>query len=270
MTKIVGIILFVFLTNTTSAQIQTNKIKVILFGTFHFGATSDRNSTEFTDLLSTKRQSELDTIANALYRFGIDKIFLETQVFRQQWQDSLYRAYKNKQLTSTEDLFDEKVQIAFRTALKKDIPMVAADFKLPLPYDKINEYEQTHKADTISGYPFFNISYPFTTKRKGLKELTLSQYFIQLNNQYSRQALLYDYLHYALAYGEGTDYTGENLTAVYYDRNLKIFTNILRQLDPKTDRTIVVLFGSSHTAMLRQFFESHPMFEIVELENIFE
>ena len=148
--------------------------------------------------------------------------------------------------------------------------MVAADFKLPLPYNKINEYEQKHKSDSVNIYPFFDLPYPFIEKRKALKDITLSEYYIQLNNKYSRQANMYDYLHYALWYGEGADYTGENLTAVHYDRNLKIFTNILRQINPKTDKTIVVLFGSSHTAMLRQFFESHPMFEIIELNDLFK
>jgi Family of unknown function (DUF5694) len=268
MTKIIGIILSTFLTITTFGQAKPEKIKVILLGTFHFGSTSDKNSTTLTDLFSTKRQLELDTISNALNKYGIDKFFLETEVSKQKWQDSLFALYKTNKLTTQEDLSDERVQIAFRTAIKKNTPMVAADFKLNLPYDKINEFEQKNKNDTVNIYPFFDLPYPFTEKRKGLKDLSLSSYFILLNNQYSRQANMYDYLHYSLWYGKAEDYTGENFTAVHYDRNLKIFTNILRQINPKTDKTIVVLFGSSHTTMLRQFFENHPMFEIVELENV--
>ena len=42
--------------------------------------------------------------------------------------------------------------------------MVAADFKLPLPYDKINEYEQKHKSDSVNIYPFFDLPYPFIEK----------------------------------------------------------------------------------------------------------
>jgi hypothetical protein len=270
MIKIIGIIFFTLFSTYTFGQTKPERIKVILLGTFHFGATSDNNSTKFPDLFFTKRQLELDTIANALNKYGIDKFFLETQVSKQKWQDSLFALYKTNKLTTEKDLSDERVQIAFRTAIKKNIPMIAADFKLNLPYDKINEYEQNHKNDTVNIYPFFDAEYPFTEKRKGLKDLSLSSYFIQLNNQYSRQANMYDYLHYGLWYGKGEDYTGENFTAVHYDRNLKIFTNILRQINPKTDKTIVVLFGSSHTTMLRQFFENHPMFEIIELENVFK
>lgn len=270
MTKSIGIVLLALLASTVFGQTKSEKIEVILLGTFHYGETTDRISTKFPDLLSEKRQSELDTIANALNRYGVDKFFLETQVSRQAWQDSLFAAYKKNQLTRVEDLSDERVQIAFRTARKTNIPLIATDYKLELPYDKINEYEQQHKNDTVNVYPIFDAPYPFTEKRKGLKDLSLPSYYIQLNSEYTRQALLFDYLHYALSYGVGDDYTGENLTAVYYDRNLKIFTNILRGINPKTDKTIVVLYGSSHTAILRQFFESHPLFEIVELERVFK
>ena len=128
-------------------------------------------------------------------------------------------------------------------------------------------WEKKHKDDK-NPYSFFDAEYPFKTKRKKLSESTLGEYFIQLNNLYSRQAILYDYLHYALSYGTDNDYTGENLTSVLYDRNLKIFTNILRNTDIKTDNTVVVLMGTSHTAFLRQFFENHPYFEIIELENV--
>ena len=79
---------------------------------------------------------------------------------------------------------------------------------------------------------------------------------------------MYDYLHYALSSGKDNEYVGEKFTSVWYDRNLKIFTNILRQIDIKKDKTIVILFGAGHTAVLRQFFENHPLFEIVELDKV--
>ncbi len=166
MTKISVVILSTFFTTALFGQTNTEKIKVILLGTFHFGATSDRNSTRFSDLLSQKRQLELDSISNALNEYGIDKFFLETEVSRQKWQDSLFALYKTNKLTAIEDLSDERVQIAFRTAVKKNTAMIAADFKLELPYDKINEYEQKHKNDTVNIYHFFDIHIHLQKKEK--------------------------------------------------------------------------------------------------------
>ena len=268
--KLKFIFSFILLVSLSSfGQTTTEKIKVVLLGTFHFGETSDRNKTTFSDLFSDKRQKELDSISVALNKIGTNKIFVEVATTRQNKLDSLYKLYKANLLKTEEQLKGELMQIAFRTAITKNIPLVAADFNQELPYDKMAEYHAKHKNDSFP-YPFFEIPYPFKVKRKPLKDCSLLDYYIQMNSEYSRKIIMYDYLHYALSYGVGNDYLGENLTSVWYDRNLKIFTNILRQIDIKKDKTIVVLFGAAHTAVLRQFFENHPMFEIVELENVFK
>jgi len=262
------ILLLLLATSDAFSQTQNKKVKVILLGTFHFGATSDRNSTKFEDLFSEKRQNELALIAQKLKDFGTDKIFVENETNNQKELDQQLALYQSKQIKDEKILKDEIVQIAFRTSVLNNAKVVSVDYKQELPYDRINEYEKIHEKD-VNPYSFFDVEYPFKEKRKKLVDTPLAEYYVQLNNTYSRQASLYDYLHYALAYGIGDDYTGENFTAVYYDRNLKIFTNILRNIDLKTDKTVVVLFGASHTAFLRQFFENHPYFEIVELETVF-
>jgi hypothetical protein len=254
---------------TTVAFSQNQRVKIILLGTFHYGATSDKNSTKFEDLFSEKRQNELDSLSKKLQDIGVDKFFIEDQTSNQKEVENQLELYKLKKITDEKVLKDEIVQIAYRTAALNNAKVVAVDFKQELPYDKINQYEKKHEKD-VNPYPFFDAEYPFNAKRKKLVDTPLMEYYIQLNNSYTRQALLYDYLHYALAYGTDKDYTGESFTASYYDRNLKIFTNILRNVDLKTDKTIVVLFGASHTAFLRQFFENHPYFEIIELETIFK
>ena len=254
--------------NNIFGQTENQKIKVILLGTFHYGATSDRSSTSFPDLFSVRRQNELDSIANDLARYGVNKFFLETPVKRQGKQDSLFAKYKNNTLKDTLLLRDEEIQIAFRTALLNNAKLVASDCRQDLPYAMIEEYEKAHQNDTINAYPFFDIKYPFTQKQKKLSEQTLSQYYIQLNNSYNRQARMFDYIHYALGYGKDTSYVGESFALSWYDRNLKIFTNIIRNIDIKTDKVIVILYGSSHTSLIRHFFEDHPYFEIIELNKV--
>ena len=261
---------FLLFTTFLNAQTQNQKVKVILLGTFHYGATPDRNSTKFDDLFSEKRQSELDLLAQKLNTFGVNKIFVEDETKNQKEQENQLDLYKSKKLTDEKILKDEIVQIAYRISVLNNAKIVAADYKQELPYDKINEYEKKHKEDTEYPYSFFEAEYPFKQKRKKLVDTPLIDYYIQLNDLYSRQETMFDYLHYALSYGVENDYIGENLTSILYDRNLKIFTNILRNIDLKTDKSIVVLFGASHTTFLRQFFENHPYFEIVELETVFK
>ena len=60
------IILFLLISVTSFAQTKNEKIKIILMGTFHYGATGDRNSTNFKDLFSEKRQKELEILLNPI------------------------------------------------------------------------------------------------------------------------------------------------------------------------------------------------------------
>jgi hypothetical protein len=261
------IILLLLITSFTFAQTQNKKVKIVLLGTFHFGATTDRNSTKFEDVFSEKRQAELDSVAKKIAKNGIDKIFIEDVVSNQKKQDELYKKYLKNEIIDQKILKNEIVQVAFRTAKLTNAKLVCADFEQELPYDKIEAWEKKHK-DEKYPYSFFEIDYPFKEKRKKLSESTMTEYYIGLNNKYHRQLLLFDYIHYGLSYGTNDDYTGVKFATSYYDRNLKIFTNILRNIDLKTDTTVVALFGASHTAIMRQFFENHPYFEIVELETI--
>ncbi|RZL47438.1 MAG: hypothetical protein EOP00_11945, partial [Pedobacter sp.] len=247
------------------------KIKVILLGTFHYGETSDKNKTTFNDLFTPKRQAELDKMVNDLAAVQPTKIFIESVPTNQARLNHEYELYQNNKLTDTNILRNEIQQIGFRLAKIAKLPTpIAVDYKQELPYDAMNKFEKGIGADTtIKWPPFFDIPYPFTdtTKRISLKRMNLSQYYIGLNSEYQRKRSQFDYLHYAMSYGYKDNYVGADYTTAWYSRNLKIYTNVLRELKP-TDTCIVIIFGASHTNLLRQFFNDHPSFEIVELDKI--
>ncbi len=157
-------------------------------GTFHYGTTSDRNSTIFKDLFSEKRQKELEFMTSKLNAFGVKKIFVETDLRDQKKSDSLYNAFKNGKLKDSSYLRREEVQVAFRLGKINNLPIIAADFRQELSYKAIGEYEEIHKNDKPDPNSFFAIPYPFTEKLKKLSESTLSEYYIQLNSPYARQA----------------------------------------------------------------------------------
>lgn len=267
------LIILVALSCTTFAQ-QTKfpeKIKVILLGTFHFGETSDRNKTTFTDLFTPKRQTELDQLVKDLGTTKPTKIFVESLPTQQELLNNQYSLYLKNQLTDTVILRNEVKQIGFRLAKLTKLPTpIAVDYKQELPYDEMNKFEKGIGADTtIKWPPFFDIPYPFTdtTKRISLKKMSLPAYYVGMNSEYYRKRLQFDYFHYAMSYGYKDNYVGADYTTAWYNRNLKIYTNILRELKP-TDTCIVIIFGSSHTNLLRQFFNEHPSFEIIELDKV--
>ena len=250
-------------------QSDTSKIKVYLMGTFHFGATSDANKTAFKDLYSAKRQKELDEMATSIVKSNTSKIFVEFPYYAQKELDSLGKMYVENPNQDTAKFRGEAFQIAFRAAkMNKGIKVVAADRQMELPMYKLEEFD-AFGGDSLYA-PFFKKPYKIAQNRIKLSQSTLQEFYINMNSPQARKANLSDFLHYALASTHESNFLGTEFTLSWYERNLKIFTNILRNIDPDKDKSIVVLFGSSHTAAIRQFFVDHDRFEIVEMADLFK
>ena len=255
--------------NGYSQEKNIDTINVVLLGTFHYGTTTDASRTDFPDLFSPKRQRELEELTTKLAELNIDKLFIERQEKYQHTYDSLYRHYLSKKITDTVVLRPEEIQLGFRLAQKSGLEKVyCVDVKQDLPYNQIKAFETTY--DGKEDAPFFSKStYPFNDESEelDLPHQTLTEYYLKMNNDYHKKYRLYDYLHYAMSYVEQDDYTGPEFTGIWYDRNLKIFSNILNNLTPE-DKTIFVLFGASHTDVLEQFFRSNPHFRILEVQQV--
>ena len=243
-------------------------IAVFLLGTFHYGSTTDASRTDFYDLYSPERQAQLDTLADRIAAAGIDKVFIEREPRYQARYDSLYALYRAGQLTDTTVLRPEEVQLGFRVAERSGLPgVICSDYKQELPYDRIARFDSVYADKVYSN--FFSGDYPFT-ERDSLSDLarqSLTDYYLTLNNRWNVQRRLYDYLHYAMLSVEGDDYTGPEFSAVWYERNLKIFANILNGLTG-AERTIFVLYGASHADVLRDFFAGHRGFRVVGLGEV--
>jgi len=52
-------------------------------------------------------------------------------------------------------------------------------------------------------------------------------------------------------YGDPDDYAGADLLAAWYQRNMRIYQNIVKLVESPNDR-ILVIFGAGHLAWLRQ------------------
>ncbi len=62
--------------------------------------------------------------------------------------------------------------------------------------------------------------------------------------------------------GTETGYEGADEAARYYQRNLRIYSNLNRIPTTKDDR-IFILSGGSHTAFLREFMKRSPKYEVL-------
>ncbi|GAB4029641.1 DUF5694 domain-containing protein [Spirosoma jeollabukense] len=261
-----------FLVTTSVCAQPTPKIKILLLGTFHFAETADKGKTSFTDLFSAKRQQELQQLTSQLAHLKPDKIFIENEPDQQAHWDSLYSTYRQGKLDTTA-LRNEIFQVGFRIARKAGLPrVVCVDHQQPLPYDKLATFEQRTSKDSVAlrkmaGYKLLSLPYPYPKKTQKLASSTLRDYYTYINSAEYDAGNRADYFVYAPAGGYDNDYTGVEFITSWYDRNAKIFTNILRQAEP-TDKLHIVLFGSSHMLPLRHYFQTHPFFEVIEVADV--
>jgi hypothetical protein len=66
----------------------------------------------------------------------------------------------------------------------------------------------------------------------------------------------------ALRVGADTSYPGASMTARWYERNLKIASNVLRLVESPQDRVLIVI-GAAHGPILREIFERVPGIQLV-------
>lgn len=252
-------------------QTQPKRIKILILGTFHFGETSDPNKTDFPDLLTEKRQKEIAEVVASLAKFKPDKIFVENEPAQNDYWNQILSDYKKGILK--EQPRNEIFQIGVRLAAKLDQNQVYCidDQTNQLDYGKIQKFEEEHKDDKSPelNSDFFNLAYPLKRPKPApkLADISLRDYLLFLNSPDQMLRSSYDYTHYAIGDGKGDDYTGTDLTAAWYKRNLYIFTNILRKTNKK-DNAYLLLIGAGHAYSLKHFFESNPHFEVISVNDV--
>jgi hypothetical protein len=92
---------------------------------------------------------------------------------------------------------------------------------------------------------------------------TLLETFLIMANEKNLKRSHGAYIHTGTKGNNGADI----LSIWWYNRNLRIFNNILKT-SPQPEDRILVLFGNGHMPILRHLFESSPEFELVELKNL--
>lgn len=276
MKRILLILLFTIIAFQLIAQNkipENEKIKVLNFGTFHFGNTIDANKTEF-DEENKERQKEVRNISKMIAEFQPTIICVEGLPEN---NDQLNESYKDflENPSELNTKYGETSMIAFDVARLNKIDKIygidnhmgynysVGDFIENSP-DLVNSIDPETYLQ-LTNNPFKD--YPEIGKRKKnydklslLEKLKLTNNPIMLDHSLNANA---DKLFYV---GINSGFEGADNAAIFYHRNMKIYSNLNRIKMNKNDR-VFILMGSAHTAMLREFMKRSPKFELV---NVFD
>jgi hypothetical protein len=255
---------------STSAQqlpkeipgLDTNaaKPKVMILGTFHFANPGlDYTKAERDSILSEKRQKEVRELIDKVKAFKPTKIAIEAPYGATQVNDNYHLFLQNK----FELKESETYQVAFRLAKELNHQQL-----YPIDFKKDMDFDAVLKSAALNGQQKFLERFQqamgFVTKMQAeANKYTVLEQLRTMNDVAALERLHSLYLLLAEA-GKGSDYTGADVVAGWYERNLKIAMNVVRTADSSEDR-ILVLIGAGHVKLLREFLKESPSVEVVEV-----
>lgn len=252
--------------------------KVLLLGTFHFGYPNldghKTDSSKFIDVKSPQRQKEIEELAEVIKRFQPTRIYVESS--DQPWIDSLYREY----LAGTYKLGRNEIfQLGFRVGKQMNLSRIYAVDTWPFSSEFEKKYSWIDSLWTYAkpvdrirdNYWAAKYKEMYNTGDSLELGLTMLENFLWMAEPSTLQRMHGHYLASGFSSAELPGSNGQQgpdiLSIWWYNRNLRIFNNILRTQPNSSDR-IMVLFGNGHMPILKHCFYSSPEFEVVELKSL--
>ena len=259
-------IVFTLLVMVTKGQPATQKLKVMLVGTFHFNNPGlDVAKFKDANILSARRQNEVEELVKMLKLFAPDKIFIEAST-NTQWQiDSSLQQYKagRKILAPT-----ETEQIGFRLAHQLGLSTLhAVDYQdAAFPFDSLMKSAIEARQTDLVRFITNTIEAIQQSFNEALLHYSIPEMLLRENSEEMMQVQHQFYFKLLLA-GKPGNHVGAYLVSEWWRRNMVIYENIVKQLDG-SEKRIMVIFGSGHTAILHQLMQFNPQIEQVPVSAI--
>jgi hypothetical protein len=232
-----------------------------------------------SDMLSARRQAELATVCTQVEKYRPDGIMIEELPERQPQIDSLYHLYQQGKLdlSTMPGGRSEMYQLGFVLGKRLGLSRIYC----------VNSPGGTsqsilHEGQNIELYEQATTRWREYTRPIEQKlvngELTVPQFLHVLNQPATLQGLHHLVYRTPARVINGTlkpdpmvdaafinpKYVGAEFISVIYNRDLKIYSNIVTtQMATKHNRLLLVI-GARHSASLRGIFRDDPAYQVVE------
>jgi len=248
--------------------------RVLLLGTFHFqDAGRDNYKPAFPiDILSPRRQAELDTIIRRLAAWRPTLVAIEQRPERQARIDSMYAIYP---ANGMDTLRNEIYQVGFRLAKRLGLPGVVCvdDWGAHLPGPETEEAWDSAAAALAPGMysetdwdARYTALYHMDDSLKSVWPLT--ETYLRMNSPDRIRTGHGHYLVGTMLNGRPGEYLGaDGFVSSWYNRNLRIYSNILRVARDPGER-ILVIYGAGHMAILHSLMESSPAVKLDDVNAV--
>jgi hypothetical protein len=222
--------------------------EILVLGTYHMSNPGrDIHNMQADDVLAPKRQQEITELIEVLKRFHPTKIAIEAD-FGSQRVEKEYADYVGGKYTLSRNEID---QIGYRLAKELGHHAIyPVDEEGDFPMQRVVNYAKANgrneKLDAVTA------GWGTMVKEDDdfLRAHTVLEMLEHMNSD-SRAAKDMALYFATVPYGDPYDYAGPDLLAAWYQRNIRIYSNIVRLIDSPNDR-ILVVYGAGHLGWLRQ------------------
>ena len=245
-----GIGLFLSLTwlAISCAAQNTPRPEILVLGTFHMANPGhDLHNMQADDVQSPKRQQEMAELIEVLKKFHPTKIAIEADTGSKKVEQQYADYLAGKYTLSRNEIDQVGYRLAKELGHQKVYPVDEdGDFPWPRVVDYAKASGRSQQLDSLSAKGGAEV------KAEGdfLQSHTLLQMFEYLNSD-SKVAEDVAWYYALVPYGEPGDYAGPDLLAQWYQRNIRIYHNIVALIDSPGDK-ILVVYGAGHLGWLRQ------------------
>lgn len=259
------LLVLALLTIPRAALSQTDlRPEILVLGTYHMGNPGlDIHNMQADDVLAPKRQQEIAQLVEVLKKFRPTKIAVESDVTSQR-RVKEYADYVAGKYTLSRNEID---QIAYRLAKELGHRTIyPVDVDGDFPWMRVVNYA---KANGVADkFETINAGWGTLVKEQGdylaSHSVIETLRFMNADERVARDVGLYFSL---VRYGDPFDYAGSDLLAAWYQRNIRIYRNIVALIDSPAER-ILVVYGSGHLGWLRQNVAADPKVRLRKLSDL--
>jgi hypothetical protein len=248
------------------AQEAPPTTQVMVLGSYHFSNPGlDAVNLEADDVLSERRQREIQILAETLAEWRPTKIVVERVVPAPTFLDSRYADYEKSLAT----LRGEDVQIGYRVAKMLDHPAVYGFDEQPqgdepdyFPMGPLMEFAKENDQQNVVAGLMAIVEAKMAEEQAAMEGRSIAANLL-MHNDPEVLTSMHDRLYYGLIeIGDGEDQPGAVLNAMWYMRNAKMFAKMDMVAEPG-DRVLMIV-GSGHATWMRHFAQRTPRYSLVE------
>jgi hypothetical protein len=237
--------------------------EILVLGTYHMSNPGhDIANMEADDVLLPKRQQEISQLIEVLKKFQPTKIAIEAQVGSKRVAQE-YADYVAGKYTLSRN---ETNQIGYRLAKELGHQAVyPVDFDGDFPWLRVINYAKANgrmdKVDAMLAATNASV------KEDGdfLRSHSVLEMLERMNSD-ARAARDFGWYYECVRFGEPYEYAGPDLLAAWYQRNIRIYNNVVKLIESPSDR-ILVIYGNGHLGWLRENITNDPNVKLRKLND---